>query len=360
MGSRAILHIIDSLGRGGAESLLIKANILIPGYRHIVVYLDGPNLGMELAQDVSFFCLHFKGWLSLPRAIFKLRKLIRQEKIQTVHSHLFYSTIIARLACPKSIRLVSTYHSLLYDPRNTAQYSWKLLLLDRLTYRRHNYLLFVSKAVQELICRKIGVRGNYEILYNYVEEKFYAEIKNQNTLLPSQLRLVMLGNLRPEKNYSLVIQALAQISSNNVTLDIYGEGSQRKLLKDLIGEYGLEQNIKLKGRADQPDQILPHYDLYVASSKFEGFGIALTEAMASGLPCLVSDIPTHREIASDSVVYFNSERPESLAEKINQILTGSLALEEYKKQSRGHVKSYNKVLYLNKLEEIYRKLIAYG
>lgn len=323
---KTILHIIDSLGVGGAEQMLVHANIKIAGYRHLIVYLKPPQAYTEELREYTVTCLNFKGWSSSPRVVNNLKKIITQHQVTIIHSHLYYSTIISRLACPAHVRLVSSYHSLLYDPKNTAQYSRKLLLLDRLTYRKRHYLLFVSGAVQQLVSQKVGINTNYEVLHNYVEDTYFANMPLSHSGDSARLRLVMLGNLRPEKNYLLVIKALSQLPNRNFELHIYGEGQQRDTLQELIRYHALEDHILLKGHIDQPHTVLPEYDLYIAASRFEGFGIALAEAMACGLPCLVSEIDAHREVAGETVIYFDPHSVQSLKNSLQNIFSSISAI----------------------------------
>ena len=169
----------------------------------------------------------------------------------------------------------------------------------------------------------------------------------------------MMGNLRPEKNYVLALQALAQLPPINIQVDIYGDGVLRNELEELIAHHQLNDVVKLKGRTPAPYQILPNYDLYLAASAFEGFGIALAEAMAMGLPCLVSDIPAHKEVGGDTVIYFASDSITSLKEKLNLVLNSLVNLEELSGQSRQRAKLFQKSNYLEKLSKIYKKQLAH-
>ena len=149
-----VLHIIDSLGIGGAETLLVNANIHLNGYDHVVVYLNGTVAYGQQLQNVSVHYLHFSGWISLIPAVLKLRKIIRQYQVKLVHSHLYYSIIIARLACPQNVPLISSYHSLLYDPANKAQYSWKLLWLGSSNLSQMLlYALCISGSAAAGLCK---------------------------------------------------------------------------------------------------------------------------------------------------------------------------------------------------------------
>ncbi len=360
MSKRSILHIIDSLGVGGAETLLIHANITLPGYEHIVVHLREPNVYQHILKHTKVYYLDFQSWVLLPKVVIGLKRIIARHCVNIIHSHLYYSTIIARLACPPRVKLISSYHSLLYDPANKAQFSNKLLLLDRLTYRPYYYLLFVSTAVQQLVCQKVGIRGNYNVLYNYVGDQYFTENSNAISNESSPIRIVMLGNLRPEKNYPFVIKALANQSDQNFQMDIYGEGSQKSTLQKLICEHQLEKRIKLKGWVDQPSSVLQQYDFYIAASLFEGFGIALAEAMASGLPCVVSNIATHREVAGETVIYFNPTDPQSLEKEIRAIFQDFQKLNHLKGLSKRRAEKFNRTSYIQELDNVYQKVCADG
>jgi len=353
MSQKTILHIIDSLGTGGAETLLINANVQLVGFQHIVVYLNKPNNYLYQLNNVPAYCLDFKGWFSLPLAVIKLRKLVNKYQVQIIHSHLYYATITARLACPKNVQLISSYHSLLYEPKNTSQYSYKLLLFDRLTYRKRYFLLFVSKAVQRLVCRQVGVERNYEVLYNYVDNQYFSSVGYYSR---KPLQLVMLGNLRAEKNYPTVIHALAELPNKDFKLDIYGDGQQRGDLEKLINKLQLEKYINLKGQVKYPHQVLSYYDLYIAASRFEGFGIALAEAMAVGLPCLVSDIDAHREVAEDTVIYFEPDKTESLTRELFRLISQPKKLEVLRSQSRLRAETFRKSIYKESLLGLYERL----
>ena len=92
-----IIHVIDTLAIGGAERLLEVSLKLLPEYRHIVCYLSRPDsLASGLAAEKVYF-LNLKSRTDLINCAFKLRRIIKKEKPQLVHSHLIKSTWISRI-----------------------------------------------------------------------------------------------------------------------------------------------------------------------------------------------------------------------------------------------------------------------
>ncbi|HKS22870.1 MAG TPA: glycosyltransferase [Thermoanaerobaculia bacterium] len=104
-------------------------------------------------------------------------------------------------------------------------------------------------------------------------------------------RVVGIGRLAPEKGFSLLIEAFARIAERNPEwrLEIYGEGPERSSLEVMIWQRSLERRAALPGETRDVWGVLARADLFVLPSYTEGFGIALTEAMAAGVAPVVVD-----------------------------------------------------------------------
>jgi glycosyltransferase involved in cell wall biosynthesis len=112
-----------------------------------------------------------------------------------------------------------------------------------------------------------------------------------------------MGRLGPEKGFDWLIEAYAQLSATfpDWHLIIYGEGQERPRLEALIREKGLEERIRLPGIEQHPEQALPHADVFVVSSRYEGFSMVLAETMAMGLPVVSFACSGPLEIVRDGV-----------------------------------------------------------
>lgn len=99
------------------------------------------------------------------------------------------------------------------------------------------------------------------------------------------------GSLTPRKAWNVLLDALAQCADLKWRMVIAGEGPERLNLEQLIASYGLEHRVSLLGEVSEErlQQLYGSADLFVMPSLYEGFGMALTEALARGLPCIASD-----------------------------------------------------------------------
>ena len=151
-------------------------------------------------------------------------------------------------------------------------------------------------------------------------------IYNPLTLQPGERskgtskRLLAIGRFsKRHKGFDLLIEAFSVFSKAHPDwkLDIVGEGPEETLYRQLISKHQLEDRVSLHPFTQNVQAYYANAQLYVLSSRWEGFGLVLVEAMAHGLPIVSSDLPTSKEIMGDFGIYFRNGNTADLAEKLD-------------------------------------------
>ena len=140
-----------------------------------------------------------------------------------------------------------------------------------------------------------------------------------NTSNGDTKRFLAVGRFsKQHKGFDLLIEAFRIFSKNNQewNLDIVGEGEEEELYRSLIKKYELKNRIFIHPFTDHIQDFYSNAQVYVLSSRWEGFGLVLVEAMAHGLPIISSDLPTSKEIMGDFALYFKNGDIRELAQRI--------------------------------------------
>ena len=125
---------------------------------------------------------------------------------------------------------------------------------------------------------------------------------------------------RQHKGFDLLIEAFHLFSQKNQNwkLDIVGEGEEENLYRTLIKKYNLDDRVKIHPFTNHVQEFYSKAQVYVLSSRWEGFGLVMVEAMAHGLPVVSSDLPTSQEILGDFGLYFKNGDIKDLADRLEE------------------------------------------
>ena len=154
------------------------------------------------------------------------------------------------------------------------------------------------------------------VLCQYDANKYHFPtrvIYNPLTLIPGSTsqgtskKFLAVGRFsRLHKGFDLLIEAFSIFAKQDKewTLDIVGEGVEEQMYRKLIKEYHLESRITIHPFTNHIQSFYSNAQIYVLSSRWEGFGLVLVEAMAHGLPVVSSDLPTSQEIMGEFGLYY--------------------------------------------------------
>jgi len=150
--------------------------------------------------------------------------------------------------------------------------------------------------------------------------------RSRTFLLPGGRWLVAMGRLEHQKGFDVLLSAFASISDDHPEwrLVVLGEGPERAALENEAIRLGLDQRVLLPGVSDAPETVLRQCEVFILSSRYEGFPNALCEAMACGLAVVSSDCPEGPgEIIRDDLdgILVPPDDPDALAEALSKIMS---------------------------------------
>jgi len=299
-----VLWLVKGLGRGGAEQLLVSvARELDPvmfDVRVGYVLADKDALVSDLAEsDVEAHCLSASG-VPWPVA---LRRLLAGEDFDVVHSHSPLVGAVARLLAPRHTTMLHTEHNV-WD-----RYRWPSRVVNALTLRRNRRVWAVSEGVARSMRPRALVRGvDLDVLVHGLGEA--SLVASPLTRRPALERLGLepgpftvgcVGNLTPKKDHATLVRAIGVLrrTSPDARLVLVGGGPRERQLKELIRTLGLDDAVLLAGVRDDVPALLPAFDAFAMSSRYEGLSVALLEAMAAGVPPVATRVGGMPEVIRD-------------------------------------------------------------
>ncbi len=164
--------------------------------------------------------------------------------------------------------------------------------------RRAAHIRVVSEAVRTSVEKKFHPKAAIAVLPIFVDIERYRNARVDPALSEKfsgfDRKLVVISRLEPEKNVALAIRAFAAVAASHACLIIVGAGSERTSLESLARELHVEDRVFFEGEKDS----LPYYalaDLVLVTSRYEGYGMVIVEALAAGKPVLSTDVGVARE-----------------------------------------------------------------
>lgn len=156
--------------------------------------------------------------------------------------------------------------------------------LKKITFRLCSGIVFQTNEVKTLFSNQIQKKGI--VIPNPIMDELPDVSFNRKK------EIVAIGRLSPEKNFNMLIRAFAKLQNNEYKLLIYGDGPERSYLNRLILDLNMQNRIELKGNVDKVVEHIKESDIFVLCSSHEGMPNALIEAMAMGLACIATDVPS--------------------------------------------------------------------
>jgi len=296
---RRLCLVISTLGAGGAERVLstLANRWAAEGHSVTLVTLSGAGDDFyRLDDSIERVGLDVIGVSRRPRdaviqnlrRIRKLREAIVASRPDVVVSFMNTVNVLTLLA---ATRLgVPTIVSERIDPRaHPVGRAWSLLRAH--AYSRAFAVVAQTRPVAEWMSRTMRLR-RCVVIPNPISPALFTRIDDLGKRAKGTPRVAMaMGRLVEQKGFDLLIEAFASAGPRDYgwRLVIIGDGPGRKALENLAVTAGVRDIVEFTGRVDRPEALLGTADMFVLSSRYEGFPNALVEAMALGIACVAFD-----------------------------------------------------------------------
>ena len=365
-----VMFLITGLAYGGAETQLVNlaTKLKCRGWDVRVVSMLPPQAFVEELKNahIPLATLNMRRGVADPRAVFRLLKILREWEPDILHSHMVHANLLARVVrifCKIPV-LISTAHSIDEGGR------WREVAY-RLTDPLADLTTNVSRAAVERYIR-VGAAPKNKIIFmpNGIDTAKFNLNKAAGQHLRNELGVdnyfvwLAVGRFEEAKDYPNMLRAFKMIVSkkSDVVLLLVGQGSLLEEVKKLAGALGMKDNVRFLGvRQDVPD-LMNAADAFVLSSRWEGFGLVLVEAMSCQLPVVATDSGGPREILNGGKL--GHLVPPGDSEALAAAMMKMMSLPEAERQAMGRAgRAYIEANYslehvVDQWEVLYKELLT--
>lgn len=366
-----VLFIVPNLSGGGAERVAVTLLRHLDRSRIdpilLAVELKGPYV-QDLPANLAVINLQMK---RVRHAWFNMIREINRTNPDVIFSTMDYMNF-AVLAAKGLYR---NKPKLIIREANTPRSALSALPTMKQRLFTKLYQLLYPKA-DLIITQSVGMKDDLKNFLPALSDEQVTQIYNpldiravnrQATMLscigrfPGGKQIVAAGRLTYQKGFELLLQAFHQVLNHrpDVHLTILGEGPLRKELEELAESLGIKERVTFAGFQANPYQFMIQADLFVLSSRWEGFPNIVLEALACGCPVVATDCPSGpREILQDNRYGYlvESENAQALAEGICRVLDKEITFQPGEERAR----SYDVNTIARQYEEAFYQVLTKG
>lgn len=337
-----VLQIIPSLELGGAETMCAGLSRLLKkqGQEVTVVslYRSETPIAQGLRQaGIPVVFLDKKPGLDL-RCIPRLRRLIRKEKPDVLHIHLYVLKYVAAAAIGMRIPMIHTIHSVAsYDAEKDTAINVRLYRSGRVTP------VSLNPQIRQTVMDYYGLPEDASpVIFNGID--LDGCIPKTDYSLHQPPRIIHMGRFAQPKNHPCMVRAVKLLADRGVPVKVsfFGAGDLLEPTQALARELGVEHLLEFRGVTNNVYPHLHEGDLFILPSVFEGMPMTIIEAMGTGLPIIAANVGGIPDmLSSEHSGILIPPEPEALADAILRLLENQPLRQQLGLNARAEVTRFS-------------------
>jgi glycosyltransferase involved in cell wall biosynthesis len=298
-----IALLLPTLETGGVERVFanLAGGLLRQGVEvDFIVGRAGGDMAAALERAIPLYDLQSDRMM---HSIRQLAKYLREREPDALIAGMTHSTaaaVLARAAAGRRTRIIATEHNTMSRiVANTSGLKYRLMpLWSRWALNSADAIVAVSAGVADDVSTQTGIpRDRFRVIYNPVITSALrssaAAPLDHPWFRPGEPPVILtVGRLDKQKDFPMLIRAFHLVRQTRpARLVILGEGPDRNRIEKAVAHLGLSADISLPGSEANPYRFMSRSAVFAFSSQWEGFGVALLEALALGMPVVSTNCP---------------------------------------------------------------------
>lgn len=368
-----VLFIIESLAGGGAEKVL---SVLIKHFnyeKYEVTVCPIVDEGIY-CEEVKKYVSHYKPIISYKST--SLNRLWNKIKYKLVYSYLplslvykwfipqgnnveiafceGYVTKLLSHANSKAKKIAWVHTDLRDNPWPLKLGIYKDTDEEKRAYSIFNKIVCVSQSARQSFYNIYGLEDKTITIYNPIDiNEIRSKIGQKRIGQDGVVKLISVGRLVPQKGFDRLLKVVKHLHDNGyfIHLLILGEGGERETLEKFVESHDMQSYVSLPGFSENPYQEMSESDLFVCSSRAEGFSLVIAEAMVLGIPVISTYCSGPNELLQEGklgMLVENSE--EGLYYGIKDAFNSLTKMKNYAKAAQGRIQEMIPSNILNHIE----------
>lgn len=355
---KKILHVINSLDIGGAETLVCNmAKVQIHDNSVEILTLsdlDSPLKEQIVSSRIKYSTLAAHRYS--PIILLRILKYIKKADI--VHVHLFPSFYWIALAS----YLVKTIHNQKYiytvHSSFTRRRNYIFKCIDSILYSRFSIICTISNECKRVFLERFPkFEDKVVVIENGIDtnaiDAAVALDREKLKIREDEVVLLQVANFREQKDQVCLVRALNLLPENYIAVFV-GEGYTKPRCEKLATELGIIHRCKFLGSRSDVPRLLKIADVVVMSSKWEGFGLAAAEGMYAGVPVIASNVDGLKDVVANAGLLFETGNVVELAQIIQKVMNSPKYYRQIGCACRKKARNYSIENMCIKYDEIYQ------